>query len=237
MNELTPTTHVGALVADRPSRARVFEKYGIDYCCGGGKPLKAVCAELGLDPQEIVSEIRDSDSRGAEATTIDWTQAELGALIDHILSTHHVYLRRELPRLSELTHKVVRAHAARHGELHECSAIYEAMRNELENHMLKEEQILFPAIRELENGEASDGTSGAFIEGPIAVMEREHESAGQALRRMRQLTNDFTPPEDACNTWRAWLDGMGELERDLHQHIHKENNILFPRARKREPAR
>lgn len=234
MNKLTPTAHVGALVAERPGRARIFELYGIDYCCGGKKQLEEACAERGLDPRDVISALQEADSQRVDAATTDWSGAKLVALIDHIVSTHHAYLREALPRLSAMGKKVEQAHGERHGEIAECQQIYQRMRDELESHMLKEEQILFPAIQHLEKSRSVDAVSFGSIRGPITMMEQEHQSTGDAFRQLRRLTDDFSPPEDACNTWRAWLGGLMEMESDLRWHIHKENNILFPRAARLE---
>jgi regulator of cell morphogenesis and NO signaling len=230
MTALTETATVGQLVTQKPGRAHIFEGFGIDYCCGGGRPLGDACRERGLDPGVVIAALRAADGDSSSASDRDWSQASSGDLIEHIVSTHHVYLRRELPRLAELLAKTEQAHGARHGELAECRRVFTALRTELESHMLKEEQILFPAIRNMESAAPGQATFVGSVQGPIHAMEQEHESAGQALQTLRALTHDFTPPADACNTWRAMLDGLQTLEADLHQHIHKENNILFPRA-------
>lgn len=230
MNAPSEATMVGQIVSERLGRARVFEGFGIDYCCGGRRPLGEACRELGLDPQVVIAALRASDAEASPTQERDWTQTSSDVLIEHIVSTHHVFLRRELPRLADLALKTEQAHGQRHGELAECRNVFEALRAELESHMLKEEQILFPAIRNMESAARGQATFVGSVQGPIRVMEHEHKSAGQALSRLRELTNDFTPPEDACNTWRALLEGLKALESDLHQHIHKENNILFPRA-------
>jgi regulator of cell morphogenesis and NO signaling len=230
MIALSEHATVGQIVAERAGRARVFEGFGIDYCCGGKRPLGEACSEHGLDAKVVIDAIRTADAEAAPTQEEDWSRVPTNELIEHIVGMHHAFLRRELPRLGELAMKTEEAHGERHGELAECRSVLAALHAELESHMLKEEQILFPAIRNMES--ASPGREGFFgsLQGPIGVMEHEHESAAEALSRLRELTNDFTPPEDACNTWRALLDGLRTLETDLHQHIHKENNILFPRA-------
>lgn len=224
---------VGELVAERPSRARVFEQLGIDYCCGGKQTLSAACEEKGLDGQTVVQVLKavEAEQQTRIADSTDWTQASLAALCNHIEETHHRYLRADLPRIASLMDKVVGAHGERHPSLHQLRETFAALSDELQRHLRKEEQVLFPAIRQLEG--ATDREVGfpfGSVANPIRAMEAEHDSAGQALAMMRQLTNDYTPPADACNSYRAMLDALQQLERDLHQHIHKENNILFPRA-------
>jgi len=230
MTEISPGATVGQIVAERPSRARVFERFGIDYCCGGKRTLDDVCTKQGLDAQTIGTALCEADSASAAADETDWTRAELSDLIANILDTHHAYLRRELPRLAEMTAKVHAVHGERHPELAEVRRTFDELQAELEAHMMKEEQILFPMIRGMESTQAVEAAHCGTVQNPIRVMEQEHDAAGAALVRMRTLTNDFTAPEDGCNTYRAMVGGLAELEADLHQHIHKENNVLFPRA-------
>ena len=216
---------VGQLVAERPSRAHIFEQFGIDYCCGGKKPLTQACREKNIDPQQV----RDSLTQSEEPAQgdADWSAASLTELADHIEHTHHAYLKAELPRLDALTHKVASAHGHRHPELLQVRDVFVGLKNEMETHMAKEERIFFPACRQLEkDGEHSAG----WLAGPIGVLTDEHDDAGRALSTLRELTHNYTPPPDACNTFRALLDGLGQLESDMHQHVHKENNILFPLA-------
>jgi regulator of cell morphogenesis and NO signaling len=169
------------------------------------------------------------------ATTIDWLSAPLDALIDHILATHHTYTKSQLPRLDAMLEKILSKHGGLHGEvLHPLAKTFRPMREELEGHLLKEETILFPLIRQLETSGAGGTGDSRFhcgsVRNPIRVMTMEHDSAGQALARMRELTAGYTALDDACNTFRAFYAELAELERDLHRHIHLENNILFPRA-------
>lgn len=227
---------VGQLVAERPQRARIFEQFGLDYCCGGKKPLDAACIEKGLDTAAVLGALAFEDGRPAPANA-DWLHAPLSDLCDHIVNTHHDYLRRELPRLTELAEKVAKGHGGNHPEMIPVRDTLAEFRAEIEMHAVKEEKILFPLIKVLENSRTRPQMHcGGTVKNPIAVMESEHESAGSALVRMRSLTHDFTPPEDACNTFRVLLAGLSELEADMHQHIHKENNILFPRAVELEAA-
>jgi regulator of cell morphogenesis and NO signaling len=230
-------TPVGQLVAERPGRARVLERFGIDYCCGGRTPLAQACAERGLDVVEVLRELASDDPRGLEPVRDDGTtDATMGQLADRIVATHHAYLRRELPRLAGLMAKVADAHANRHPELRGLHHVFGELKDELEHHMLKEEKVLFPIIKQLEAATAMPRLHCGSVNNPILVMEHEHASAGSALQRMRALTGGFKPPGDACATYRALLHGLADLEMDLHRHIHKENNILFPRASALEAA-
>lgn len=219
---------VGQLVAERPSRARVFEKFGIDYCCGGRKPLDQACRDRAVDVKAVLDELRRNDERRAPEQ--DWAVLGLTGLADHIEQTHHDSLRQELPRLDFLTHKVAAAHGQRHPELLRLRDVFSAFKTELLNHMQKEELVVFPLCRRLQAGEVEAPASGVGLRRPIDVLTHEHDDAGEALAEMRRLTSGFEPPADACNTYRALLDSLKELEADMHQHVHLENNVLFPAA-------
>jgi regulator of cell morphogenesis and NO signaling len=218
---ITSETKVGQLAAQHPLATRVFARHGIDFCCGGGEPLGAVCTSKGLETAVILAEIT-KELEVADRSVDRWDTAPLNALIEHIMVTYHQPLYEELPRLEAMARKVLDVHRDKDPQrLAELFSIYLEIPAELKQHMMKEEQILFPMIRQ---------GQGARTGGPVAVMEREHEAVGAALRRMRELTDDYTVPAEACNTWRALWHGLEALENDLHQHIHLENNILFPRA-------
>lgn len=236
MNVLDTQAAVGQLVRERPARARVFERFGIDYCCGGRRPLDQACRERQLDLGLVLDALNELDPHAHGADAADWSTAPMGELADHIEATHHAYLRRELPRLAGLLEKVVAAHGDRHPELWDVRMVFAGLKAELENHMLKEERILFPMVRQLERAATLPRFHCGSVGNPIVVMEHEHDAAGAALASLRSLTDGYTPPAGACNTYRALLDGLAELEADLHLHIHKENNILFPRARDAEAA-
>ncbi|HLK60406.1 MAG TPA: iron-sulfur cluster repair di-iron protein [Chthonomonadaceae bacterium] len=230
MQTISTQDTIGRLVAERPGRSRIFERWGLDYCCGGKKTLEDACNEKALNLADLLSDLRKSDASPSEPAT-DWLAAPLGALADHITTTHHAYLREALPRLTFLTEKVRDAHGGRHPELIELAATFAAFRSELEQHMVKEERVLFPLIKQLEAAETLPAMHSGSVNHPIRAMETEHDDAGAALATMRRLTLDFTPPPGACNTYRAMLDALAELEADMHRHVHKENNILFPRVR------
>ena len=220
---------VGHLVAEKPERSRVFERHGLDYCCGGKRSLEDACRDKSLDPSTVLAELEALDAE-PEADEISPADMSMTELVDHIVETHHRYLRGELPRLEGLIDKVTTVHARAYSWLEELRLTFADLVAELEPHLAKEEQVLFPMIRELDR--AIDGPSFhcGSVSNPILVMEHEHDAAGFALNRLRELTSDFTPSEGACNSSRAMLDGLAALETDLHLHIHKENNVLFVRA-------
>lgn len=233
---LAPETTVGALVTVRPARSRVFEKLGIDFCCGGKIPLADACAKKNLDVRNVINLIRDADAARdlADASFVDANLMSLSQLADHIEQTHHAYLREELPRLDAMTAKVAAVHGDKEPRLLEVRNAFVALKNELLTHMMKEEQILFPVCRRFEAANNSVASHCGSIANPIRQMEAEHDNAGNALAIMNQATDGYLPPAWACNTYRAMLDGLAVLERDMHQHVHKENNILFPKAIARE---
>jgi len=227
MNTLAEKT-IGEMVAQNPARARLFEKLGIDYCCGGKQSLEDACRARGLDAAsvaQVLEALDETDGAGQE----NWSRRSLKDLIDNILSTHHAYLKRELPRLAEIVNKVATVHGGNHAELKDVRYTFSLLKAELDEHMMKEENILFPTIIAMETGGQGPLHWGG-IDRPIAVMEHEHDNAGRALATLRQLTADRRVPDDACNTYRVMLSSLAELESDLHEHISKENNILFPRA-------
>lgn len=214
-------SRIGKIATEHPLATRVFARHGIDFCCGGGKPLGEVCEKLGLDPRAVLDEIEHEIARPSESQA-RWDEASLSDLIQHILTVYHAPLKEELPRLEAMSRRVVEVHRDKRPEtLPELLSVLIDLRAELEQHMAKEEQILFPMIRR---------GQGAMAEGPISVMEHEHDSAGRALHRLRELTDEYDVPAEACSTWRALWHGLEALEESLHQHIHLENNILFPRA-------
>ncbi|PQJ33688.1 iron-sulfur cluster repair di-iron protein [Salinibacter sp. 10B] len=225
---LSADTPVAELVTDQPGRARIFEELGIDYCCGGDHSLAEACRKNDLDPETVVRMLNATVQSGTSPSK-DWTKASLGSLMDHIVETHHDYLRSELPRLEQLLSRVVQAHGTEVPWLDPTLEVFQTLKLDLETHMMSEEERVFPSIRALTTD--GDAPETGLDENGIDKMIREHDDAGTALERLRDLTNGFTPPAGACPKFRAALDGLDELETDMHQHVHKENNILFPRAR------
>jgi regulator of cell morphogenesis and NO signaling len=223
------TKTIGEIARENPASVRVFEKYSIDFCCGGKISFGEACRKRGIAPAELQAELEQA-AAGRPASERDWSEAPLALLIDHIVGTHHVYLKSELPRLQGWLDKVIAAHGEVHSEmLVPLGEAFGALRAELEAHLAKEEMILFPLIKRMEGGDRSPAHCGS-VNNPIRVMVHEHDNAGRALETMREITADYTVPADGCNTFRALFHGLVELEADLHRHIHLENNILFPKA-------
>jgi regulator of cell morphogenesis and NO signaling len=214
-------TPVGRVAAMAPLATRVFARHGIDFCCGGGVPLAEACAKHELQVDDVLQEIHQVLS-GPDKDVASWDDAPLNVLIDHIEAVYHRPLDEELPRIQQMAEKVFQVHGDKDPEmLGGILQTFTALKAELEPHMMKEEQVLFPMIK---------AGNGAFATGPVQVMQHEHEEAGAMLRRLNELTHGYTVPEGACNTWTALWHALADLERSLHEHIHLENNILFPRA-------
>lgn len=229
MNTITPETPVGEIVRATPHRSRVFEKLGIDFCCGGKKPLNEVCRDKGLDAATVIAMLSALDG-APESSSANPDTMTLSELCDHIETVHHDYLREELPRLDFMTRKVAAVHGNDETRLREVRAVFEAFSASMTSHTKEEEELVFPKIRQLE-GEAQDKAGiAADLKNAIAKLESEHEGAGAALERFRELTDDYTPPDWACNTFRALYDSLERLEAQTHQHVHKENNVLFVKA-------
>ena len=231
---LTPETTVADVATALPRAIPVFQKHGIDFCCGGRRPLREVCAEKGLAFAALAGEIATS-ATSAEPGDRDWTAAPFADIVARIVDGYHAGLRTELPRLEALLVKVAAAHGEAHGDtLVPLGETFRQIRSELESHMEKEEQVLFPYLLELETASRGLRPAGSIplglAAGAIGVMEREHEAAGLALTTLRRLTGGYRPPDGACASFRALYAGLEIFESDLHQHIHLENNVLFPRG-------
>lgn len=233
MSNITPETTVAKIVSEKISRSKVFEDNGIDFCCGGDIPLSDICRIQGLNVEKVLKELQEIDERSTEQER-DWTKAPLHELCDDIVSAHHENLRKEMPRIKKMIAKLAEVHKDNHPELRDLLAVFSAFEEEITSHLMKEEHILFPMIKELETATSAPEFHCYTVANPIQVMMSEHESTGEALEKMRTITKDFIPPEDACNTYKAMLEALHELENDTHRHIHRENHILFPRAKARE---
>lgn len=236
---IEPQMTVADVARQQPATIRVFERLGIDFCCGGKRALEDACRDQGLSVDELRRELQGAIA-GAAPVERSWDDASLGEITEHILRRYHDTLRQELPRLTQMMNKVLAVHGDRHPELHVIADAFFAMRDELGPHMAKEEAVLFPYVLRLEkmlqSREALPGSPFGTVENPIRVMEAEHEQVGQALTLLRKLSGGYNPPADACNTFRGLYYGLAELERDLHEHIHLENNVHFPRAVELEKA-
>lgn len=234
--DLDATRTVRDLATEIPNATRIFEKFGIDYCCGGGKPLQDACRQANIPVDDVLRSLEGENTAGAEAAPSDrhFKNAPLAELISHILATHHGYVKQEIPRIKQLLFKVVAVHCAGHPELAAVQRTFNEIADELAGHMMKEEMVLFPYIEKLEQaasaGKPAPVAPFGSISNPVRMMELEHESAGRALEEIRSLTSAYTPPETACFSYKTLYSALQEFEADLHQHVHLENNILFPRA-------
>ena len=232
---ITEEMTVRELVRVHPAMRKALEELGIDYCCGGAKTLKQAAAEQGVDFAALEQAIDEAfHSSAAEASPQkDWMSASAGEIADHIEQKHHSYLKEQLPRLAGMLPRLKAAHPRHRATLEKLDQTMQALRAELEQHLQKEEIVLFPLIRHMDaaagGGEVPQAHCGT-VANPIAQMEREHEHAGDVLEQVKQITDDYTLPEDACETFAAYYQGLRDMENDLHEHIHLENNILFPKA-------
>jgi regulator of cell morphogenesis and NO signaling len=231
---------VRELALENPSSTRIFEKLGIDYCCGGNVSLEQACRTANLDIDQVLESLEKAHATPARNERI-WQIEPLVALIDHIQSTHHKYTREEIGRLGPLFEKVCTVHGKSHPELLQIHEIFEDLAQELSAHMMKEEMILFPYVTRMEaavmKNEPIPRPPFGSVQNPVSMMEHEHDSAGNALRAMREATNGYSAPADACVSFQTLYRALSEFERDLRQHIHLENNVLFPRAVAIESAR
>lgn len=234
MSVMTART-IREMAVENPSATRVFEKFGIDYCCGGNRLLEEACAKAGASCDEVIRALEaEKETAGAAAQVHDWQNEPLSELMAHIKSTHHEFTREETARLNALLQKVCSVHGKNHPELLEIQSIFAALSQELTIHLMKEEVVLFPYVLRMEEAilQKEPVLPAPFgrVENPVAMMEHEHDSAGSALRAIRKAANDFSVPADACISYQTLYTALQGFEADLHQHIHLENNILFPRA-------
>lgn len=231
---------VGEIAIENPTSLRVFESLGIDYCCGGNRSLSEACSRANIPVDRVLTLLSNAVHEAQPAGQPDWTRATLGALITHIVDKHHAFVRAELPRIDTLLAKVVTRHGEVHPETQQIRQLFAALAHELSMHMMKEEQVLFPVIAQMERARLDRRPFPPPFFGsvtrPIATMLAEHDDAGALLQNIRELSNRYTLPEGACATYRALYQALEGFERDLHQHIHLENNLLFPRAAEMEAA-
>jgi regulator of cell morphogenesis and NO signaling len=223
---------IGEIVAADYRTSDIFKNHGIDFCCGGKKSLSKVCAEKNIDIELLAKELENI--KNVSSTTHHFDSWKLDFLTDYIINTHHSYVEREMMTIYEYAKKVASVHGHHYTEMVEVAEIFYDVSKELVAHMRKEELILFPYIKELakalENNTPIGKPGFMSVENPIMAMINEHETVGEMLHKIDTLTQNYTPPEDACNTFRVLLAKLNEFENDLHTHIHLENNILFPKA-------
>jgi len=228
---ITATKTVRELATELPNATRIFEKLGIDYCCGGHKSLEEACKTANASVDRVLLALEQGvDASVSDTAGRDWSSAPLPELVDHIINTHHAYVKSELPRLEALIAKVVRVHGKNHPELETVQTAFTALGQELSAHLMKEEQILFPFVKHMSSANDCGPSCFGTVQNPIRVMMMEHDGAGEKLREMRQATSNYTLPADTCFSYGTLFGALQDFERDLHQHIHLENNILFPRA-------
>lgn len=234
MQELTTKT-IREIALELPLTTRIFEEYKIDYCCGGRKPFAEACRNAGVEPKMVQQKIERALEAFGNSQEFAYIEKETASdLIDYILEKHHVFTKTELTRLTQLMEKVYSRHGEHRPELGELKKAFSLLNEDLTVHMRKEEMVLFPYIKTLE-ASISRNLSVPFphfgtVKNPVRMMMQEHDTAGDLLRKMREISNDYALPEGACPTYTALYNGFEDLERDLHQHIHLENNLLFPQA-------
>ena len=230
--EIIASKTVAEMVTDNYRAADVFKKHGIDFCCGGGVSVAEICRRKNLDYAQIESELLALENQNSKSH--DFKNWELDFLIDYIIQTHHSYVLENIPLLSQYTDKVARVHGHHYTETVEIKELFQEAAAELSAHMQKEEQVLFPFIiamvKAQKEGLPMPKPPFGTIQNPIRMMETEHESVGDILSMISLLSSHYQPPEGACNTFRVLYAKLQEFEQDLHQHIHLENNILFPKA-------
>lgn len=231
MNEELEKVTVGEIVATDFRTARVFERFGIDFCCGGRRSMVEACRAAAVDPDAVERALHELPAIGDDDDQ-DPRRWPVNRLVDHILVTHHMYVRTSIPVIAGYLAKLVEVHGQRHPELGRINAAFGELSEVLLQHMRKEEFVLFPYLREL--GKATDNRSlpspFGTVENPIRMMEREHQEAGDQMRLLQELTDGYTAPADGCATYRACFAELAQFQRDLHRHVHLENNVLFPRA-------
>ena len=233
MNELLNKT-LAQIVTANHQAATVFEKYHLDFCCKGKRPLSQAITEKHLSAEEVVQELNEVISKSANKDAALLNYITLTQLCDYIVATHHAYVRQSSEQILFYLEKIANKHGQCHPELLEILKLFSAIKEEMSDHMFKEENILFPRIKELEKHDTENSPlalpASGYIEAPITVMEHEHDHAGSILEKIREKTNNYTPPADACTTYNVAFASLQAFEVDLHQHVHMENNILFPRA-------
>ena len=226
-------TKMKDIALSNPAARQVLEEAGLDYCCGGGKPLHEACLHANVSSEEILNRLREN-AKGTGPEDLNWMTTPLCELTRHIREKHHRYVREAIPRTQALSDKVATKHGGNHTELVDIGKLFAEVGREMIMHMQKEEQILFPYIDALERAVKAGGSVEPpffqTVKNPIHAMMQEHDAAGDLIRRIRVLSSEYTPPGDACTSFKALYEALQEFEADLHQHVHLENNVLFPRA-------
>ena len=232
MNVLASKT-LAQIVTNNYKAASIFEKHHLDFCCKGKRTLEQACSESDIKIEEVIEQLEKAGDINDSKT--NYNELSLAQLSEHIVSTHHNYVKNEMPALHGYLQKVASKHGDRHPEMNKVFQIFVAVKEEMEFHMQKEEMVLFPRIKDIEN-QIQEGKkvviNSSYLQSPINMMEQEHDHAGSMLAEIRNLTNNYTPPADACTTYQLSFASLQAFELDLHHHVHLENNILFPKALK-----
>jgi regulator of cell morphogenesis and NO signaling len=232
MNQFNGHEKVGTIVAEFPGAAEIFKKHKIDFCCGGDRKLHDVITAQGLDFETILQELNAhyvQKKMDSEKKNIDWREESITNLVDHIVQTHHAFLQRELPQISELVAKIVRVHGGGHSELLNVHLLFQQLRTEIEQHLAKEEELLFPIVKRYD--QENNKSALKEVVQVIDEIENEHEGAGGILKELRKITSDYKIPLDACATYHLAFKRLEALENDLFRHIHLENNVLHPKLK------
>ncbi|WP_250255172.1 iron-sulfur cluster repair di-iron protein [Chryseobacterium sp. Marseille-Q3244] len=228
----TKTDFIGNMVAEDFRTAAIFKRHGIDFCCKGGRTIEEACNNKKLDPEKIYEELEALPKN--EGTSIDFNSWSLDLLADYIEKTHHRYVEEKTSVLQAFLDKLCKVHGGRHPELFEINAIFNESAHDLAAHIKKEKLILFPFVKNIKKSKTSENTllqpPFGTVENPVHMMQHEHTVEGDRFRKIAEITHEYTPPADACNTYKVAFAMLQDFENDLHKHIHLENNILFPKA-------
>lgn len=231
--QIQKETKVGDVVAENFHAAKVFESYGMDFCCGGKRTIEDACVSKGVDTESLLAELKNLNASNPSSTHFDKWEADF--LTDYIINNHHAYVNNAISTIEHHLQKVVSAHGIKHPEVCSIESIFAELKNELLEHMAKEERMLFPYIKKLsfavKNSIEMPAAPFGSVDNPIKVMESEHDNAGELLKKINSLSGGYDPPQDACATFKVLYGELREFEEDLHMHIHLENNVLFPKAK------
>lgn len=223
---------IGDIVAQDYRTADVFKKFGLDFCCGGKRTVSEACEKKDVDVEELTRELQSVTQQ--DSGNHNYSSWSPSLLINYIIERHHDFVRSKSPEIESYARKVAKVHGKRHEELNDILEEFLALKEELLQHLEKEENVLFPYIKTLteaeKNGKSPDKPPFGTVENPVAMMEQEHDEAGEAMERIQKLSDDFTPPEDACTSYRVLFQNLEGFQDDLHKHVHLENNVLFPKA-------
>ncbi|SMO86592.1 iron-sulfur cluster repair di-iron protein [Fodinibius sediminis] len=223
---------IGQIVADNYQAAEVFNAFDMDFCCGGDRTVDEACQEVNINPNEVWQALKELETDGARQE--NYTEWSLDFLIDYIINNHHKFSREKLPEIGQYAKKVASVHGDRYPELQKIYYEFTKLHGDIINHLQKEEELLFPYVKRLveaeKKGKQPKTPDFGKAANPISMMEHEHDQSGAAMEKIRELSDDFTPPDDACTTYRLLFENLEAFEKDLHKHVHLENNILFPKA-------